>query len=281
MIYTTNTSDKERNVPTWRSTFCVACRTEGDVYEDFRRDQLERIRKQSTAGPISQEHSQDDSNGVQYLALHQHCKNHLEADGLKVLGSAYASYRATPKLQILRVCRQFYLEAWPIFWTRTTFSFSDHHSFMKFMEERTSLQKRSIHSLSLSCSTLDVKSWNSILTGGLVSSLRNLRTLNLLFSNQREFFAPDFTSIRRSQTSSIDKCRELGFLNFRVLPLETANVIVCNATEGIRWSAPWTSAQCLDISDFVRDFLLDPRGAEAHEREMAEFKAAQQKAQEV
>lgn len=97
----------------------------------------------------------------------------------------------TPQLQILRVCRQAYLEANPVLWSTNTFSFEDAFTFRYFTENRKSVQKALLCNLRVLLRRTKhihmtqmfrgrtVREWSNALRNGSLNCLRALTHVEL------------------------------------------------------------------------------------------------------
>lgn len=126
----------------------------------------------------------------------------------------------TPQLQILRSCRQAYLELNPILWGTNVFAFRDLDSFSDFSRVRNTVQMKLMRNLRLG---IQPKRWeyivfHRVLTAATIKRMRGLRSLEIsidphLATTPSEYHRPK---------SSIRIFR--GLAKFRVLELESVRV---------------------------------------------------------
>ena len=158
----------------------------------------------------------------------------------------------TPQVQLLRACRQIHQEAWPIFWSTTTFSFNDVDSLQEFMNDRTALEKQSIRKLSLWPIFDDDEEmrWGGVLGRISIDSLYNLRELHICFHNA--YF--DYWEFSKSRYEGIE-----DFLRFRTLSLQTVTVTWHNShTYDFGNMGSWTHERRTEIADYIRERLIRP-----------------------
>jgi hypothetical protein len=95
---------------------------------------------------------------------------------------SFMNRQAKPYLQLLRTCRQFYLEASRVLWITNTFSFNNPETLKKFMKDRKTTQKQLLKNLHMNMPwhcELPKRGWEKALTVTLVRSLKGLRTFHL------------------------------------------------------------------------------------------------------
>lgn len=129
------------------------------------------------------------------------------------------------QLDVLRACRQMYVEAHLILWTTNTFSFTDGLTFKLFMMTRSLHQKRLIRTLRVeieweSCTGL--REWNNAITMALIRALQGLRSLRLVILCTIE--AIRWQAIKHTWTLNDSYCD--GLRKLSILPLISAEVEV-------------------------------------------------------
>ena len=162
----------------------------------------------------------------------------------------------TMRLNVLRTCRQAYVEANNILWATNTFSFENAVAFTRFMMTRTIHQKRLIRNLRLEMEWYldDGASWNSSLSKTLVNSLSGLRSLRLRIEHNVSI--KQYDMLRRIgfvETSGLCK----GLRKLSTLPLTNVEVVVRPSRfypEGF-----WTEDNRKEVAEGLKKMLLAPK----------------------
>lgn len=181
-------------------------------------------------------------------------------------------------LAVFRVCRQFYFEANKAFWQNTTLSFEDPYSFSRFMEFRTTHQKKGLRNLHLELRLLEtsnVGKWNAVFPITLVKSLVGLRVLHLHIRHQH---ALKFIYEEDEPLEWVEILRPLMFsplLNLQVLPLTEVTVVWEQFWEyELDNPDDWSYERNREWAEFLRECLINPLGykrwQEARDHEKAE-----------
>lgn len=173
------------------------------------------------------------------------------------------SHDTTIRLNVLRSCRQIYVEADEIFWTSNTFSFANGVTFERFMANRRIQQRRLIRSLRLEMSwrNTDISVWNKALSTTMVSSFSGLHTLRLQIDHDMVSWA--WHKVKHfflDRTSFCDGLRRLS-----TLPLKKVEVAVRPVPDEdlfMRTCLGWRQKDRKMVAIGVRKILLDSQSAE-------------------
>jgi hypothetical protein len=147
-------------------------------------------------------------------------------------------------VQILRVCRQAYIEANPIMWLTNTMSFPIHHDCNPWMADRLTAQKALITSLHL-----DVIAgfWSADLVSfgagaqSIIKSLKGLKSLHL--------YLPDTFVVK-------DRFKDARLNNYQQLRLEVVTVVVIKRRMRGRSCPIPPSEKCVRYTEERRQELL-------------------------
>ena len=188
----------------------------------------------------------------------------------------------TLSLDILRSCRQMYIEANQVLWSTNTFSFNGGIDFKSFMETRTLIQKRTLKKLRLSMDySLDHKEWNSALNFAVLRSLHGLRHLRLsidfsLTSRGHVHLKNHFTGpYRTGYFETLEKIATLPLTHVEIGV--TGTTYIDDKHDDV---IAWSKAEKTECAESLRNLLLDPRGAEVYEQKQMEVKEMRRKLQE-
>lgn len=199
-------------------------------------------------------------------------------------------------LTALRVCRQTYNEANNVLWSTNTFSFDDADvTFDRFMDARTTRQKRSLRKLRLQmhwdCGEEIL--WNRVLGMPLIRSLAGLRSLRLHINHSIKAAFYQKVKARGNNELGLFQTRHVESVHrMAILPLTHVEVFVSDFSqarklEALRmaedltaedwtaeyWTAEyWTAEDRTEYGEGIRRILLDPQGAEIYAREQEELK---------
>jgi hypothetical protein len=175
---------------------------------------------------------------------------------------------AKPYLQLLRTCRQIYLEASRVLWTTNTFSFDNPKSLRMFMKDRKTAQKQLLKKLHLDMAwhRRDQKrDWGKTLTLSLVRSLKGLRTLYLYIEQCLLNQASNIENKPDWETNILSDSYFQQIMKLKMLPLETVTVNITNGPslhylidEGL---PIWPSTGRTEWAEKLKGQLLDPEGA--------------------
>jgi hypothetical protein len=254
--------DQEKRKP-WRNAFCVSLDTPYDTYEKFKKEP----QTTSGTGSIVWATGQYD-DWFPHCRCEEYIKTRDAHDGLLVSeGTAweYTPTKETVQFQLFRVCRQTYFEANRVFWSNTTLSFDDPHSFRQFMAGRTTYHKKQLRKLHLELLFLhseDIDAWNEVLPITLVRSLAGLRVFHLHVRHE--------TSCRLLYMSGLpqavnDSARDMTFenlLNLQILPLRNVTVVWQRHYGNAAKSEDWSLTRNREWAEFFKERFLNPRGLE-------------------
>ena len=194
-----------------------------------------------------------------------------------------------PYLQVLRTCRQIYLEASRILWTTNTFSFSNPNVMKMFMNDRKTAQKQLLKKMHLDMTwhwNHQKRGWEKGLTLTLVRSLKGLKTFHLDIEQcllNRDDSRWDGTPDWKTEVLSDSYFEEITKL--RILPLETVTVNIINGPmpeHDLRHCTQWPSVGRTEWAERLRSQLLDPDGAarwqeqQDHQKELVRQKKEQE-----
>lgn len=177
-------------------------------------------------------------------------------------------------LTALRVCRQIYNEANRVLWSTNTFSFHDVVTFYRFMDTRTTCQKRLLKKLRLQIDSVanEEAGWSRVLGVTLIRSLRGLRSLRLQMNHTM-----DTETYQWFKALGLGKMMQsrLGFVQrMKVLPLSEVEVFV--GEDSGRWprigAGMWAAEDRVEFADEIRRVLLDPKGVEKYAQDQEELK---------
>ena len=241
----------------------------------------------------------DSQDSTDPIDIHPHYVCHEVPDLLDLYHSPedqeqleHAKEDNKPYLQVLRSCRQIYLEASRTLWTTNTFSFSDPDVLKRFMNDRKVTQKQLLKKLHLDIRWLSrgqKRAWERALTLTLVRSLKSLRKVdlyieqgilnrNLQIDSNPMFGSPDYLNDEFF----------VELMKLKILPLENVTVRITN---GLLHSSyvedpQWPLAGRTEWAERLRSQLLDPEGErhwkerQDHQKELLREKK-EQKAQEL
>lgn len=175
-------------------------------------------------------------------------------------------------IQVLQACRQIYTEANPMFWATNTFSFRDPGEYRGFMEDRTSAQKATLTKLHLDMDWADRSyghAWEMYGSSlAMIRGFRNLKSLSIHIDH-------GFPSAKMLMPHVWNRSLE-ALSRYRVLPLQSVQVVVMNAveTEDASPDESMTHQECVALAEEIREPLLDANGA----RKLEEAALAKRKA---
>ena len=166
-------------------------------------------------------------------------------------------------LTALRVCRQIYIEANDVLWTTNTFSFNDAAvSFDRFMDSRTSHQRRSLKNLRLQMDWVwgEDQPWNDALNMTLIRHLSGLRSLRLQINHSMSAALYQEAKARGNELG-LFQTRHLGFVHkMAILPLTNVEVFVGDRCQPQDANALWTAEDRMEYAEGIRKILLGPKG---------------------
>ena len=181
-------------------------------------------------------------------------------------------------LTALRICRQIHNEADRVLWSTNTFSFADAATFGRFMDTRTTCQKRFLKNLRLQMNRIPNQEadWSRVLSMKLIRSLVGLRSLRLQINHTMD---PKRYQSIGALWDDFDWCNviqmRLRFLRrMKVLPLTEVEVFVGDygmTLPSIR-QVIWVAKDRTEYADAIRRILLDPEGAESYAQDRKELK---------
>jgi hypothetical protein len=173
---------------------------------------------------------------------------------------------AKPYLQLLRTCRQIYLEASRVLWTTNTFSFSSPGALKMFMNDRKTAQKQLLKNLHLDMAwhwNNQKHNWEKALTMTLVRSLKGLKTFHLYI--EQCLLNRDFTFADKPdwETDVLSDSYFAEIMKLKMLPLETVTVNIANGKPYPHNEElpPWPLAGRTEWAERMKSQLLDPEGA--------------------
>ena len=157
-------------------------------------------------------------------------------------------------VQLLQVCRQFYTEASPVFWTTNEFSSSCPQSYDHFMADLSAAQKATITKVHLDVEFFwHSDDWESIACSWkIIRPLRNLKSLSLYIQPCFEVltaFRPQFSAGRLERLQ-----------RYTILPLQHVDVLVRNFKVQAEPYA-MSHEKCVTLAEDIRQRLLDADGA--------------------
>lgn len=169
-----------------------------------------------------------------------------------------------PYLQVLRTCRQVYLEASRVLWNTNTFSFNDHITLRMFMDNRKTAQKQLLRKLHLDMrwpSGSEKCDWEKALTLTLIRSLKGLRIFHLYIEQSFLNHVINWKDKRDWEKDLLsDTFKDV--MKFKVLPLETVTVNIANGLgyEEYERQSQWPLAGRTEWAEKLKSQLLDPEG---------------------
>ena len=185
------------------------------------------------------------------------------------------------QVNILRVCRQIYIEANPVLWSTNTWALNNYVDFTWFMADRTGAQKASIKGLLLDLSPNSVYARSQFsgpnpTANGIMASFVSLRTLHLYLQDASLFRIFQATSDVFEIQGRIQSWRlymrmySKRFIDFKRLPLAEVTVLM---PEHIIENPPdvpdWYHAEKIQYVESVRQVILDPWGFQHFWQEQA------------
>jgi hypothetical protein len=180
---------------------------------------------------------------------------------------SFSDKDSKPYLQVLRTCRQIYLEASRVLWATNTFSFIRPETLKAFMNDRKTAQKQLLKNLHLNM-TWNMKqhkrAWEKALTLTLVRSLKGLRTVHLRIEQCVVDENSCFHSNPLEGEDLLDTSPFEEIMKFKILPLETVTVNIANGEFTRRNSngdLQWPLARRVECAESLESQLLDPEGA--------------------
>jgi hypothetical protein len=196
-------------------------------------------------------------------------------------------------VQLLRVCRQIYIEANPLLWSNNTLSFGRPSDFKDFMADRIGAQKAHITHLHLDMSKV-YPYWpdsrpSSAASLGIVKSLVGLRSLSVYVS---DWVIHDklVRNVGDDETAQITEWKRLveghacdELTHYKILPLAKVMVLMTNSAARQHESPAipndsenWRRWERMKYAESIRQTILDAEGPQKFEKEQAEAKIAQQ-----
>lgn len=202
--------------------------------------------------PCDRPENERPQEDVDWQYSHPRCESQLTyGHGFEPHPKSYESMHLT----VLRACRQTYNETNHVLWSTNTFSFADDGTtFRRFMDTRTTYQKRSLRKLRLDMHWEggDEKLWNRALGMACIRSLVGLRGLRQL---------------------GLYKARYLEFAQrVKILPLTDVEIFIADYADRVTLDPLWTAGDRAEYAEGIREMLLDPKGAEVYAREQEEMK---------
>ena len=184
-------------------------------------------------------------------------------------------------LTALRVCRQIYNEADRVLWSTNTFSFDDEVTFLRFMDTRTTCQKRSLKKLRLQMNAWEDASWSSVLGIRLIRSLVGLRSLRLQINFFMHAKRYQWIKAHGYDWNPREFQRRLQFVQrMKVLPLTEVEVFIGEYSGMYDESLSWTAEDRTEYADVIRRTLLDPEGAEKYAQDQEDVKESNRQKRE-
>jgi len=233
--------------PVWRHGVCTSRHTELQRFETWKGYTKARAAAEEAKSPGKKTKCLD--------ACHHSCLPklvdiaHADDQQLEVL-----------RLNILRTCRQLYVEANPLLWQTNTFSFDQGQDFKLFVQGRNTLPKRLLRKVRIDMRLchLGPNPWGDALSMGIIRSLKGLRTLHAHIGYEFTNYMVDRWSLGdENQKTSIG-----GLLKLMVLPLETVTVMMTNEPLRPGYDAIIKAASELAFVEEVRSYLLNANGPE-------------------
>ena len=213
---------------------------------------------------LVESYSYTNSNGdveTFWRQSHHHCDKHLSYHpGIDPKRWGHESMH----LKVLRVCRQIYSEANHVLWTTNTFSFRDTFSFVGFMEERTTPQKRLLKRLRLQMNWAwgDDRLWKHAFSTTVIISLVGLRNLRLQINHSVEagFYRRAKT---RENKLALFEPKHLALMHrMAMFPLVDVEVFVgVHFQQQCNPDAYGMAGDRKEYAEAIRKVLLDPNGA--------------------
>jgi hypothetical protein len=221
----------------------------------------------------------NDAEDLTYIGEHPHrsCKLDRRSFYLSTLSKDSKNSKerlhlvkkdAKPYLQLLRTCRQIYLEASRVLWTTNTFSFDNPKFLRMFMNDRKTAQKQLLKNLHLDMAwhrRTQKRDWERTLTLTLVRSLKGLRTLHLYIEQCLLNQASNFENKSDWETKILGDSYFQEIMKLKMLSLETVTVNIANGPslsclpdEGLQ---TWPSTGRTEWAERLKGQLLDPEGA--------------------
>jgi hypothetical protein len=168
-------------------------------------------------------------------------------------------------LQVLRTCRQIYLEASRVFWNTNTFSFNNPNVLKMFMDDRKTAQKQLLRKLHLDMKwhwRFQKRAWEKALTLTLIRSLKGLRTFHLHIEQSLLNREADWEDKPAWETDLLNDTYFEDVMKLKILPLETVTV---NITNGLELNErerhlQWPLAGRTEWAERLKSQLLDPEG---------------------
>ena len=255
-------SDEGEDKPAypWIAIFCLSKHSEHELY------QLSQVQQGATAS-IQIIAGSGTIKETPHRQAHSECKQAMSRwTPMPYWGNGQCrelpASEIKPQLQILRTCRQIYIEAARLLWCTNIFSFNDARTFKEFMSNCNSAQTRLITRLHLDFTLhcpRSVGEWDSALTMANVRSLKSLKTLHISLKWSCLECLPD-ESQTRFETILRDMYTQ-RVTRFKILPLENVTVVVENEA----YSRPdeathWPSSVRVSWAETIRSTILDPEG---------------------
>jgi hypothetical protein len=171
-----------------------------------------------------------------------------------------------PHLQVLRTCRQIYLEASRVLWNTNTFSFDDPNVLKMFMNNRKTAQKQLLRKLHLDMTWhwgFQKRAWEKALTLTLIRSLKGLRTFHLYIEQSLLNQEADWEDTPAWETDLLNDMYFEDVMKLKILPLETVTVNITNGSGANERGGQlqWPLAGRTEWAERLKSQLLDPEGA--------------------
>ena len=200
--------------------------------------------------------------------------------GRAMMGNGYIRSICLPQLQCLRVCRQLYEEAFPIFWSTNIFSFHCHKDFCDFIDLLQVRQRELVSKLHINlkrtCATDMSSNWGMSDKTMSLSTLSSLKKVKQLYVDIN--YGEDMGWINQENDSRyrLDGCFYKTTVDLQVLPLQKVTISVTNGTDiADTDNSAWCKIE--QLVDNLRQRLLDPDGRQRWlERKLAERRAAEE-----
>jgi hypothetical protein len=189
----------------------------------------------------------------------------------------YRKQEHVVQVQVLRVCRQVYIEANPVLWSSNTLAFNKPYEFGWFMSDRIAAQKASITSL-----LLDLSQYSEylVVTNGIINALVGLRSLYLHLADgvHPAWRGPGHVvnvgeDIEDWRIRIKDRETRDGFSSFKRLPLEKVTVLMMDPRNGYAFTPQWRRSERAKYAETVREAILHPEGPQIYQQESADAKA--------
>ena len=260
--YFSDDSEKEMvlspNLKVWSAKYCTV------------KDSTQLSTAVSLAEAVSVGH-----DSTEPMDIHPHYVCHERPDLLDLYHSPedqeqleHSKKDYKPYLQVLRTCRQVYLEASRTLWTTNTFSFSDPDVLKRFMNDRKMAQKQLLKKLHLDVRWLSrgqKRAWDRALTLTLVRSLKGLRKVDLYI--EQDILNRYLQIDSNPMFGSPDHLKDEFFvelMKLKILPLESVAVHIANGLlhpSYVDEGPQWPVAGRTKWAERLRSQLLDPDGA--------------------